>query len=141
MMEAILRETFEVLELDAFYVALVPLTRAEFIKQVIFEAKGSVASYASHFPSSHQHYKHKKMVDTRALNGFVVRKARESNVQAPINECAPLLATAAIAKFVLCFCCLCTPEMPTIQISQCISYLQRSRLGGAGRGGAASIVE
>jgi ketopantoate reductase len=89
-MEAILRETFEVLELDAFYVALVPLNRADFIKQVIFDGKGSVASYGTHFPSSHQHYKHKKLVDTRALNGFVVRKAREVNVQAPINECASL---------------------------------------------------
>lgn len=89
IMRAILAETFDVLELDAFYAAVVPMHREEFVRDVIFDGKGSVASYAGHFPSSHQHYLAGKLVDTRALNGYVVRKARELNAQAPINECAP----------------------------------------------------
>jgi ketopantoate reductase len=88
VMQSILQETFDVFELDPFYVALVPMYRRDFIQQIIFDAKGSVASYGSHFPSSHQHYLSGKLVDTRALNGFVVRKAREVNTQAPVNECA-----------------------------------------------------
>jgi ketopantoate reductase len=87
-MRSILQETFDVLELDPFYAALVPMHRDVFIQSVIFEAKGSVSSYASHFPSSYQHYAAKQLVDTRALNGFVVRKARELNASAPLNECA-----------------------------------------------------
>jgi Ketopantoate reductase PanE/ApbA C terminal len=88
-MRAILQETFDVLELDPFYAALVPMHRGDYIQSVLFEAKGSVASYGGHFPSSHQHYVAKQLVDTRALNGFVVRKARELNADAPLNECAP----------------------------------------------------
>jgi len=94
IMTKILNETFDVLELDPFYTAFVPMHHKGYIDNVIFAGKGSVASYAAHFPSSHQHYKSKQLVDTRALNGFVVRKARELNTPAPINECAPPLHPA-----------------------------------------------
>jgi ketopantoate reductase len=97
MMRAILNETFDVLELDPFYAAVVPMHRAEFIQDVIFDAKGSVASYGGHYPSSYQHYSAKKLVDTRALNGFVVRKGREMHMAAPLNECAPPSAGVQVA--------------------------------------------
>jgi hypothetical protein len=87
MMRAILTETLDVLENDLFFAALVPMHRQLFIEDVIFNAKGSVRSYDFHFPSSYQHYKQMKLVDTRALNGFVVRKGRELSKPTPINEC------------------------------------------------------
>lgn len=89
MMSGILYETLDILENDLFFAALVPMHRELFIKDVIHSAKGSVRSYDFHFPSSYQHYKQMKLVDTRALNGFVVRKGRELSKPAPINECAP----------------------------------------------------
>lgn len=88
-MRAILTETLDVLENDLFFAALVPMHRELFIQDVIHSAKGSVRSYDFHFPSSYQHYRQMKLVDTRALNGFVVRKGRELSKPAPINECVP----------------------------------------------------
>ena len=90
-MRALLHETFDVFELDPFYAALVPMHRPRFIESVLMKAPGSVASYAGHFPSSHQHYAAGQLVDARALNGFVVRKARELGTAAPLNECAAVL--------------------------------------------------
>lgn len=93
-MRNILQETLDVLENDLFFAALVPMHRELFINDVIHNAKGSVRSYDFHFPSSYQHYKQMKLVDTRALNGFVVRKGRELSKPAPVNECVSLLSTA-----------------------------------------------
>lgn len=107
IMTKILNETFDVLELDPFYAALVPMHRKGFIDNVIFAGKGSVASYAAHFPSSHQHYKAKQLVDTRALNGFIMRKARELNTPAPINECAP---RCVLCEHAVCFDVCCAVE-------------------------------
>lgn len=110
MMTSILRETFDVLSLDPFFAAVVPMRRAVFIKEVIFTGKGSVASYHTHYPSSYQHYVQGHLVDSRALNGYIMVKAQELNTHAPLNTCAPVPHPCAACMLYLRSTCICAVE-------------------------------